>query len=147
MFTLWTLLEASLLCLNAVCVLHEERFLAKCKFIKFPTNKCSNSSKIYKIFHNLFLVGWGSANIQQQAFEPPTVKTQILNLVRSIRTVVKSKNIEFLISHQIFYHVLYFSSANIFQHFCDRDKNAIWIILSVDNKFLHKKKNFYISLR
>lgn len=32
MFTLWTLIEASLLCLNAVCILHEERFLAKCKF-------------------------------------------------------------------------------------------------------------------
>ena len=30
-FTLWTLFEASLLCLNAVCVLHEERFLAKGK--------------------------------------------------------------------------------------------------------------------
>nr|CAD7576297.1 unnamed protein product [Timema californicum] len=28
-FTLWNLFEASLLCLNAVCVLHEERFLAK----------------------------------------------------------------------------------------------------------------------
>lgn len=32
MFTLWTLIESSLLCLNAVCILHEERFLAKCKF-------------------------------------------------------------------------------------------------------------------
>lgn len=30
-FTLWTLLEATLLCLNAVCVLHEERFLVKSK--------------------------------------------------------------------------------------------------------------------
>lgn len=29
MFTLWTLLEASMLCLNAICILHEERFLAK----------------------------------------------------------------------------------------------------------------------
>lgn len=32
MFTLWNLIEASLLCLNAVCILHEERFLAKCKW-------------------------------------------------------------------------------------------------------------------
>lgn len=31
MFTLWSLVEATLLCLNAVCILHEERFLAKCK--------------------------------------------------------------------------------------------------------------------
>jgi len=29
--TLWNLFEATLLCLNAVCVLNEERFLAKCK--------------------------------------------------------------------------------------------------------------------
>lgn len=29
MFTLWSLIEASMLCLNAVCILHEERFLAK----------------------------------------------------------------------------------------------------------------------
>lgn len=31
MFTLWTLIEASMLMLNAVCILHEERFLAKSK--------------------------------------------------------------------------------------------------------------------
>uniref|UniRef100_A0A1L8DD25 Immediate early response 3-interacting protein 1 n=1 Tax=Nyssomyia neivai TaxID=330878 RepID=A0A1L8DD25_9DIPT len=63
MFTLWNLIEASLLCLNAVCILHEERFLAR--------------------------IGWG-ANANVQGFgEPPTVKTQVLNLIRSIRTVVK----------------------------------------------------------
>lgn len=30
-FTLWGLLEASLLLVNAICILHEERFLAKGK--------------------------------------------------------------------------------------------------------------------
>lgn len=64
MFTLWTLLEASLLCLNAVCILHEERFLAKW--------------------------GWGNSG-QNQFMGPPTVKDQFLNLIRSIRTVAKSK--------------------------------------------------------
>lgn len=63
MFTLWSLIEASLLCLNAVCVLHEERFLAK--------------------------IGWSSVNQVQGFGEPPTMKTQMLNLVRSIRTVAK----------------------------------------------------------
>ncbi|KAI8434514.1 hypothetical protein MSG28_012518 [Choristoneura fumiferana] len=29
MLTLWNLFEATLLCLNAVCVLHEERFMQK----------------------------------------------------------------------------------------------------------------------
>ncbi|ALC44281.1 CG32069 [Drosophila busckii] len=62
MFTLWTLVEASLLCLNAVCILHEERFLAK--------------------------FGWGR-QANQQNFGPPTAKDQVLNLIRSIRTVAK----------------------------------------------------------
>ncbi|KAL9906041.1 immediate early response 3-interacting protein 1 [Glossina fuscipes] len=62
MLTLWSLIEASLLCLNAVCVLHEERFLAK--------------------------VGWGYQQMQQD-FGQPTAKAQALNLIRSIRTVAK----------------------------------------------------------
>ncbi|XP_034256203.1 immediate early response 3-interacting protein 1 [Thrips palmi] len=62
-FTLWNLLEASILILNAVCVLHEERFLKN--------------------------VGWG-ANAPVQGFgEQPSVKSQILHLVRSIRTVTR----------------------------------------------------------
>lgn len=63
MFTLWSLIEASLLCLNAVCILHEERFLAK--------------------------IGWSGANQVQGFGEPASMKTQLLNLVRSIRTVAK----------------------------------------------------------
>ncbi|KAH0954874.1 hypothetical protein HN011_010532 [Eciton burchellii] len=62
-FTLWTLFEATLLCLNAVCVLNEERFLAK--------------------------VGWASWQNIQGFGEPPTAKSQILNLVKSIRTVMR----------------------------------------------------------
>lgn len=62
-FTLWALFEATLLCLNAICVLNEERFLAK--------------------------VGWASWQNVQGFGEPPTVKSQILNLIRSIRTVAR----------------------------------------------------------
>ncbi|KAK0171656.1 hypothetical protein PV328_005081 [Microctonus aethiopoides] len=62
-FTLWTLLEATLLCLNAVCVLHEERFLVK--------------------------IGWGAQQNIQGFGEAPTIKSQMLNLVRSIRTVAR----------------------------------------------------------
>nr|CAD7444058.1 unnamed protein product [Timema bartmani] len=56
-FTLWNLFEASLLCLNAVCVLHEERFLAK--------------------------MGWGVNNNIQGFGEQPTIKSQVLHLVSS----------------------------------------------------------------
>ncbi|XP_043257530.1 immediate early response 3-interacting protein 1 [Colletes gigas] len=62
-FTLWTLFEASLLCLNAVCVLNEDRFLAK--------------------------VGWASWQNVQGFGEPSTWKSHMLNLIRSIRTVAR----------------------------------------------------------
>ncbi|XP_050441189.1 immediate early response 3-interacting protein 1 [Adelges cooleyi] len=60
-FSLWTLLEAALLCLNAVCILNEERVMAK--------------------------YGWSTVN---QDFQDTTsAKMQILTLIKSIRTVVK----------------------------------------------------------
>ncbi|CAK9812662.1 Immediate early response 3-interacting protein 1 [Anthophora quadrimaculata] len=62
-FTLWSLFEATILCLNAICVLNENRFLAK--------------------------VGWASWQNVQGFGEPPTMKLQLLNLVRSIRTVAR----------------------------------------------------------
>ncbi|KYQ52148.1 Immediate early response 3-interacting protein 1 [Trachymyrmex zeteki] len=64
-FTLWTFFEATLLCLNAICVLNEERFLAK--------------------------VGWASWQNVQGFGEPPTAKSQILNLIKSIRTVMRER--------------------------------------------------------
>ncbi|XP_025421488.1 immediate early response 3-interacting protein 1 [Sipha flava] len=60
-FSLWSLLEASLLCLNAICILSEERVLAK--------------------------YGWSTVN--RDFDDAPTTKTQILSLMKSIRTVVK----------------------------------------------------------
>uniref|UniRef100_A0A182K6Y3 Immediate early response 3-interacting protein 1 n=1 Tax=Anopheles christyi TaxID=43041 RepID=A0A182K6Y3_9DIPT len=63
MFTLWSLVEATLLFLNAVCVLSEERFLSK--------------------------YGWGMSAQVQGFGEPASTKAQILLLVRSIRTVAK----------------------------------------------------------
>jgi len=86
MFTLWTLIESSLLCLNAVCILHEERFLAKCKFSY--SIFASNATMFNFLAH--FLVGWGR-QAGQQDFGAPTAKDQVLNLIRSIRTVAKSE--------------------------------------------------------
>ncbi|XP_026493165.1 immediate early response 3-interacting protein 1 [Nymphalis io] len=63
MLTLWNLFEASLLCLNAVCVLHEERFMQK--------------------------MGWGANNRNQGFEDQSSMKYQVLNLVRSIRTVTR----------------------------------------------------------
>jgi len=62
-FGLYSLLEAGLLVLNAICVLHEERFLAK--------------------------VGWSSQANNQGFGEAPGVKAQILDIIRSVRTVMR----------------------------------------------------------
>lgn len=61
-FTLGALLEAVLLVINAICVLHEKRFLVK--------------------------VGWASDNARGFG-EQPGVKAQILNIVHSTRTVMR----------------------------------------------------------
>ncbi|CAH0552697.1 unnamed protein product [Brassicogethes aeneus] len=63
-FTLWNLFEASLLCLNAVCILHEERFLRK--------------------------IGWSAKSTDVHGFgETTSTKAQLYNLFHSIRTVAR----------------------------------------------------------
>ncbi|XP_057314670.1 immediate early response 3-interacting protein 1-like [Hydractinia symbiolongicarpus] len=61
-FGLYSLLEVILLVINAMAVLNEERFLSK--------------------------VGWGAD--QMAGFgDQPGVKQQLLNLIRSVRTVMR----------------------------------------------------------
>ncbi|XP_014669908.1 PREDICTED: immediate early response 3-interacting protein 1-like [Priapulus caudatus] len=61
-FTLYSLFEAALLCINAVAVLNEERFLSK--------------------------IGWGAD--QNRGFgEEVGVKSQIIDLIRSVRTLMR----------------------------------------------------------
>ena len=61
-FGLYSLLESVLLVINAMAVLNEERFLSK--------------------------IGWGTN--QMAGFgEEPGVKQQLLNLVRSVKTVMR----------------------------------------------------------
>ncbi|NXF99059.1 IR3IP protein, partial [Sakesphorus luctuosus] len=62
-FTLYSLLQASLLIVNAVAVLHEERFLRH--------------------------VGWGSDQGIGGFGEEPGIKAQLMNLIRSVRTVMR----------------------------------------------------------
>ncbi|NXM28425.1 IR3IP protein, partial [Oxyruncus cristatus] len=62
-FTLYSLLQASLLIVNAVAVLHEERFLRH--------------------------VGWGTDQGIGGFGEEPGIKAQLMNLIRSVRTVMR----------------------------------------------------------
>ncbi|NXT67875.1 IR3IP protein, partial [Chaetops frenatus] len=70
-FTLYSLLQASLLIVNAVAVLHEERFLRH--------------------------VGWGSDQGIGGFGEEPGIKAQLTNLIRSIRTIMRGKSTIFSI--------------------------------------------------
>ncbi|KAF5919105.1 hypothetical protein HPG69_003743 [Diceros bicornis minor] len=62
-FTLYSLLQAALLCVNAIAVLHEERFLKN--------------------------IGWGTDQGIGGFGEEPGIKSQLTNLIRSVRTVMR----------------------------------------------------------
>ena len=62
-FSLYALIEAAIFFINAAAILHEERFLAK--------------------------IGWGADQGTSGFGEEPGVKTQLLNFVRSVRTVMR----------------------------------------------------------
>ncbi|XP_063587463.1 immediate early response 3-interacting protein 1-like [Penaeus indicus] len=62
-FGIYSLLEAVVLSLNAVCILNEERFLSK-------------------------LPGWGGSQVHGFG-EEPGMKTQIFHFIRSVKTVMK----------------------------------------------------------
>ena len=61
-FSLYSLIEAAILFVNAAAILHEERFLAK--------------------------FGWGAERTGGFG-EEPGIKTQFLNFIRSVRTVMR----------------------------------------------------------
>ncbi|KAK2506063.1 hypothetical protein MC885_008179 [Smutsia gigantea] len=71
-FTLYSLLQAALLCVNAIAVLHEERFLKN--------------------------IGWGTDQGIGGFGEEPGIKSQLMNLIRSVRTVMRVTNFLFLCS-------------------------------------------------
>ncbi|KAM6391592.1 immediate early response 3-interacting protein 1 [Rhynochetos jubatus] len=62
-FTLYSLLQAALLVVNAIAVLHEERFLRR--------------------------VGWASDQGIRGFGEEPGIKAQLINLIRAVRTVMR----------------------------------------------------------
>ena len=75
-FGLYSLLEAGLLVLNAICVLHEERFLAK--VVGAGGGGVGTTQ-----------VGWSSQGAGQGFNEPKGIKDQLLDIIRSVRTVMR----------------------------------------------------------
>ncbi|NXX99501.1 IR3IP protein, partial [Centropus bengalensis] len=72
-FTLYSLLQSVLLVVNVVAVLQEERFLRH--------------------------VGWGSDQGIGGFGEEPGIKAQLMNLIRSIRTVMRDKVMIFCLNN------------------------------------------------
>ncbi|XP_060918133.1 immediate early response 3-interacting protein 1 [Labrus mixtus] len=69
-FTLYSLHHTAVLCTNAIAVLHEERFLCK--------------------------IGWGADQRVGGFGDDPRIKAQVLNLIRSVRTVMRGQKSVFL---------------------------------------------------
>uniref|UniRef100_A0A3Q3E346 Immediate early response 3-interacting protein 1 n=1 Tax=Labrus bergylta TaxID=56723 RepID=A0A3Q3E346_9LABR len=65
-FTLYSLIQAAILCVNAVAVLHEERFLSK--------------------------IGWGVDQSVGGFGDEPGIKAQMMTLIRSVRTVMRGRS-------------------------------------------------------
>jgi hypothetical protein len=72
-FSLYSLIEAALLCVNAIAILSEQRFLSRCKLTIFQ----------YSVCH--FIIVSGSNQ------NPGDAKQQLLTLIRSVRTVMRGK--------------------------------------------------------
>ncbi|XP_077353578.1 immediate early response 3-interacting protein 1 [Vanacampus margaritifer] len=62
-FTLYSLIQTAILCTNAIAVLHEERFLSK--------------------------IGSGVDHGVSGFGDDPGIKAQVLNLIRSVRTIMR----------------------------------------------------------
>jgi hypothetical protein len=82
-FSLYSLIEAALLFVNAVAILNEQRFLSRCKLIISQYSVChfiivSDSNQNYPVVD-------GYQN-------PGGAKQQLLTLIRSVRTVMRGKN-------------------------------------------------------
>lgn len=91
--SLWNLFEAILLVINAVAILHEERFLAKSKRLPCSANSPSD------VLIAIVTVGWGRHQTQMNqqhggyghAPAEPGLKANLMNLIHSIRTVMRGK--------------------------------------------------------
>ncbi|TSM12590.1 Immediate early response 3-interacting protein 1 [Bagarius yarrelli] len=91
-FTLYSLIQAAILFTNAIAVLHEERFLRK--------------------------IGWGADQGIGGFGDEPGIKAQLLNLIRSVRTVMRGKssnitcqNYSFLFSCYLSFNLSLFPST------------------------------------
>lgn len=93
--SIWNLYEASLLVINAIAILHEERFLAKSMLMSCLVFECFHHESLSRMSQT---VGWGRNQVlmnQNQGFgqmpPEPGLKANLMNLIHSIRTVMRSE--------------------------------------------------------
>lgn len=86
-FTLYSLLEAGLLIINAIAILNKDRFLSRSKKI------CFLQSSNYSIF-TFCLVGWTHEQYRGfgEAVDSNSTKSKLINLIASVQTVMRGIN-------------------------------------------------------
>ncbi|KAA8592934.1 hypothetical protein FQN60_018389 [Etheostoma spectabile] len=106
-FTLYSLIQAAILCVNAVAVLHEERFLSKRNGTQgtgLRERDSGNGTQGTGLRErdsgngtpgtglrerDSGNVGWGVDQTVGGFGDEPGIKVQLMNLVRSVRTVMR----------------------------------------------------------
>ncbi|TPX58815.1 hypothetical protein PhCBS80983_g02880 [Powellomyces hirtus] len=84
MLSLGTLFYVGLLFINAIAVLHEERFLARSKSTEAHMNKGTLAED-----YREELVGLGPSSSQGFGDQSATVKYKVINLISAIRTLLR----------------------------------------------------------
>jgi immediate early response 3-interacting protein 1 len=122
--SLWDFLLSSLLFINSVAILNEDRFLAR-------------SIAPFRFYLNIVLVGWGRVQPDQTGpyGEPagPSVKKQIITLMSAVRTLLRSKLPILAILLTVFV-----SSPDYHQSDCSCPPNDLWI-----TAYLYKHQRLY----
>jgi hypothetical protein len=86
-FTLWALLEAGLLVLNAICILHEKRFLAKGK--NFATLPLYHFTSLLVHHFTTFKVISNSTNTNSKMSETRQIFNSTLHKLEILKIIVE----------------------------------------------------------
>ena len=96
LFGVGPLIYVSVLLLNSVAILSEDRFLARSKRQPTPPRAyCTRQKSSIPLLTTASTVGWGRAHLQQsepsfgQSNDPESLKSRVVNLISSIRMVTR----------------------------------------------------------
>ena len=157
-FGIYSLIEAGVLLINALAILNEERFLSKSRqptplllelFWTWVFSSTHNWFTLAIMMNNLFFppVGWSASaptdNFTYGVGEAPGVKTRLIELISSVRTLMRSeynslenyfvrKRLINILFHLSWLTPFYFSSSDIRQLFDNNFRTLIRINWTIE---------------